>query len=353
MSTIYDVARSAGVSPKTVSRVINGDAPVAARTRATVEAAMGALGYVPSSAARTMRSQRTGLVGLVSGAISGRQAENGFAGLPDLQIVQGIQQELAKKGLTLLMSDTGGDLAAAPGLFRTLREHRVEGIFYVASHHMGIELADIAGTAPVVLVNAFDGSGTPSVLPDDLHGQETLTAALIAGGHRRIGFLTLPVGLVAHTLRLEGYRRALAAAGIAYDAALVIDADRDGAPEEQAAIGAALEAMLALETPPSALLCGNDRLAVAIYGQLRARGLAVPQAMSVAGYDDYRVVSETLFPPLTTMELPYRRMGEEAARLLLRELRGEEPMRAGTRISVKGELRWRSSVIPGPALREA
>ena len=88
----------AGVSPKTVSRVINGDAPVNARTREAVEAAMGELGYVPSSAARAMRSQRTGLVGLVTGAISGPQAEGGTSGLPDLQIVQGIQRVLAERG---------------------------------------------------------------------------------------------------------------------------------------------------------------------------------------------------------------------------------------------------------------
>lgn len=348
MPTIYDVARTAGVSPKTVSRVINGDAPVNARTREAIEAAMGSLGYVPSSAARAMRSHRTGLVGLVTGAISGPATSGGATGLPDLQIVQGIQRALAARGLTLLISDTGGDLGRAPQLFRTLREHRVEGVFYVASHHMRIDLPDVGAAGPLVLVNAFDGAGTPCVLPDDVHGEETLTARLIAEGHRRIGFLTLPSGLVAHRLRLDGYRRALAAAGIGYDGALVIDADRDGGPDEKVAIGAAIDAMMATGAPPTALLCGNDRLAVAVYGLLRARGLAVPERMSVAGYDDYRVISETLHPPLTTMELPYLRMGEEAARLMIGALRGSAPIEAGTRVEVRGELRWRGSVMPGP-----
>lgn len=353
MPTIYDVARTAGVSPKTVSRVINGDAPVNARTREAIEAAMGQLGYVPSSAARAMRSQRTGLVGIVAGAISGRPAEGGAAGLPDVQIVQGIQRGLAAEGLTLLISDTGGDLATAPRLFRTLREHRVEGVFYVAPHHMRIDLPGVAGSEAVVLVNAFDGAGTPCVLPDDAHGEETLTAALVAEGHRRIGFLTLPAGLVAHDLRLAGYRRALEAAGIAYDPALVVDVDRDGGPEEQVAVGAAIDAMMATGAPPTVLLCGNDRLAVAVYGILRARGLAVPERMSVAGYDDYRVISETLHPPLTTMELPYLRMGEEAARLMIGALRGGVPLERGTRVEVRGALRWRASVVPGPARPQA
>jgi LacI family transcriptional regulator len=175
-----------------------------------------------------------------------------------------------------------------------------------------------------------------------------LTAALIARGHRRIGFLTLPEAVVAHGLRLQGYRRALADSGIAYDPALVADADREGGPEERAVLLAAIDAMLALPAPPTVLCCGNDRLAVTVYGILRARGVAVPEEMSVAGYDDYRVISETLFPPLTTMELPYARMGEVAAEIMLGDLRGKEPIAHGARSCVQGELRWRASVLEGP-----
>lgn len=348
MATIYDVAKAAGVSPKTVSRVMNGDAPVNVRTRELVEATMTSLGYVPSSAARAMRSQRTGLVGLVAGAISGPQAAGGATGLPDLQIVQGIQRTLAESGMTLLISDTS-EPGRVPQLVRTLREHRVEGLFYVAGHHQRIELPDGARAARMVLVNGFDDAGTPCVLPDDTEGQWALTAALIARGHRRIGFLTLPAALVAQGLRLEGYARALAEAGIAYDPALVVETNPSGAPQEREVLQAAIDGMLALKVPPTVLCCGNDRLAVAVYGILRARGVKVPEGMSVAGYDDYRVISETLYPQLTTMELPYGRMGEAAARLMLGELRGDQPVAIGARILVEGELRWRDSVTPGPA----
>ncbi|MFT4162153.1 LacI family DNA-binding transcriptional regulator [Shinella sp.] len=347
MATIYDVAKIAGVSSKTVSRVMNGDAPVNARTREAVEAAMRQLEYVPSSAARTMRSGRTGLVGLVTGAISGSQVGGG--GLPDLFIVQAIQRTLAAEGLTLLISDTGGDIERVPTLARTLREHRVEGLFYVAKHHMQVDLPLAGHGDPLVLVNAFDTAGTPCVVPEDSHGQHALVARIVAAGHRRIGFLTLAGALVAQGLRLDGYRRALEEAGIAYDPALVIDADRYGAPEERAALDEALDRLLALDEPPTVLCCGNDRLAVAVYGLLRARNIAVPDGMSVAGYDDYQVISETLYPQLTTMELPYARMGEMAARLMLGELRGDTPIVAGTRKEVPGELCWRDSVIPGPA----
>jgi LacI family transcriptional regulator len=327
--------------------VMNGDAPVNVRTRELVETAMSQLGYVPSSAARAMRSNRTGLVGLVTGAISGPQAAGGATGLPDLQIIQGIQQVLADYGLTLLISDTGGRPGRIAQLLRTLREHRVEGIFYVAPHHQRIALPE-ASHSRLVLVNAFDDADTPCVLPDDTDGQHRLTAALVAEGHRRVGFLTLPKSLVAYGLRRKGYRRALEAASIPYDRKLVIVGDHDGLPIERERLSDAIDSLLALDSPPTVICCGNDRLAVAVYGILRARGIPVPEHISVAGYDDYRVISETLFPQLTTMELPYRRMGEMAARLLLGDLHGREPLTPGGRIEVKGELRWRASVVPGP-----
>ena len=177
-------------------------------------------------------------------------------------------------------------------------------------------------------------------------------AALIARGHRRIGFLTLPPSLVAHGLRLEGYRRALGEAGIACDPALVVDADRDGPPEERVAIQAAIESHAgAAGAADGGLLRqrpdGGD-------GLRHPEGRAASRCrrtMSVAGFDDYRVISETLYPQLTTMELPYARMGEAAARLMLNDLRGGETVPEGTRILVKGDLRWRASVVPGPASR--
>jgi LacI family transcriptional regulator len=334
-----------------VSRVLNGDSPVNADTRRLVENAMESLAYVPSSAARTMRSNRTGLVGLVSGAISGQPAEGAVSGLPDLQIVRGIQKILADVGITLLIADIAGDAQRIAQLIRTLREHRVEGLFYVADHHLAIDLPDSARTVPLVLVNAFDDANDPCVLPDDEHGQHALTSELLARGHRRIGYLSLGQSLVAHRLRLRAYQRALGEADIDFDPALVADADRGGRPGERALMQSEIERLMALPEPPTVLCCGNDRLAVAAYGILRARGIAVPEQMSVAGYDDYRVISETLYPQLTTMELPYARMGEAAARMMLALLRdGEAPEE--TRIVVRGELRWRDSVIAVPVKNE-
>ena len=140
MATIYDVARVAKVSPKTVSRVLNGDAPVGRETRVAVEAAIAQLGYVPSNAARMMRSNRSGLVGLITGAISTTQEPTQPAGLPDLFIVQGIQQAMAQSGMTLMIADTGGQLDKAAPLIQTFLCHRVEGLIYVAEYHQHVAL---------------------------------------------------------------------------------------------------------------------------------------------------------------------------------------------------------------------
>lgn len=347
LPTIYDVARTAGVSPKTVSRVINRDALVRDKTRDLVERAIAELGYMPSRAARSMRSSQSGLVGVLTGAINGRNSAGAASGLPAFLIVQQIQSMMAAEGMTALISDIGGQTDRIPQLLRDLGEHRVEGIFYVAAHHQLVSLP-WESDRPLVLVNAFDDHGTPCILPDDAHGQYELTNALITQGHRRIGYLTLPEHFTAQKLRLDGHNRALHDAGIAVDPRLIIAGDEQGDLSEREHLSNAIDHLLALEQPPTVLCCANDRLAIAIFGMLRARGISVPEQMSVAGYDDYRVISETLYPQLTTMELPYQAMGEAAARLMLGTLRGEQPLTTGTRIAVRGGLRWRASVMPGP-----
>ena len=347
LPTIYDVARSAGVSPKTVSRVINRDALVRDKTRDRVERAIAELGYMPSRAAQAMRSTQSRLVGILTGAVNGRHSAGAASGLPAFLIVQKIQSMMAAQGITALISDIDGQTDRIPQLLRYLGEHRVEGIFYVAEHHQLVELP-WQSDRPLVLVNAFDDHGTPCILPDDVQGQYELTNALIAQGHRQIGYLTLPERLIAQKLRLEGHNRALHDAGIAVDPRLIIAGDEEGECSEREHLSNALDHLLALEQPPSVLCCANDRLAITIFGMLRARGISVPEQMSVAGYDDYRAISETLYPQLTTMELPYQAMGDAAARLMLGKLREDQTLTAGTRIAVKGELRWRASVIPGP-----
>jgi LacI family transcriptional regulator len=347
MATIYDVARVAKVSAKTVSRVLNGDAPVGAETREAVEAAMLALGYVPSNAARMMRSQKSGLVGLITGAISLPTEPMQPQGLPDLFIVQGIQRAMAASGMTLMIADTGGRLDRVPHLIQTFLRHRVEGLIYVAEFHQKVELPKVPATTPLVLANCFDDIGTPAVLPDDARGQHDLVTRLIAAGHRRIAYLTLPIHMVANTLRRKGYAEALAQAGIAYDGALVDCADYEGREDESQILWDIIDRMLRLPEPPTVLCCGNDKMAVRVYGILRSRGVKVPDEISVAGYDNYRVIAETLFPPLTTVDLSYTAIGMRAAQRLLSMVAAPSASDAGEDhkpMLVSGPVYWRGSV---------
>lgn len=343
MATIYDVARLAGVSPKTVSRVLNGDGPVGQDKREAVQAAMDALGYVPSNAARMMRSARSGLVGLITGAISMAEGSKP-TGLPELVIVQGIQQAFSRTQMTLMIADTGGRLDRVPALVDTFLRHRVEGLIYVAEYHQEVRLPPIPAGTPLILANCFDKTGTPAVLPDDRRGMLDLTRRLIAAGHRRIGYLTLFSTLPATLLRSDGYRAALAEAGLSYDPALVAPCELESPEGETQLLWDAIDRMLALPDPPTVFCCGNDKMALKVYGILRSRGLRIPEEISVAGYDNHRVIAETLFPPLTTVELPYKAMGARAAQMLLDAISGESRNDPGPHL-VGGPVHWRASVI--------
>ena len=343
MATIYDVAKAAGISVKTVSRVLNGDGPVGRETRAAVEAAIAALGYVPSSAARMMRSNKSGLIGLITGAISNVVETTDPGGLPDLFILQGLQRVISRSGKTLMIADTDGRADRVAPLIRTFLQHRVEGLIYIASYHQKVDLPKLPSDTPMVLANCFDDIGTPSILPDDQRGQRDLVSSILAAGHRRIAYLTLRPDMEATRLRLEGYREALAAGGITHDPALVQDCDLEGREGETQLLWDAIDRMLRLPDPPTVICCGNDKMALKVYGILRSRGLKVPAEISVAGYDNYRVIAETLYPPLSTVDLPYAAMGVRAAQRLLAMIAGDAPVEAGPTL-VSGPVHWRASV---------
>ena len=343
MATIYDVARIAGVSTKTVSRVLNDDAPVRKQTREVIEKAIADLGFVPSNAARMMRSNKSGLVGLITGAISMSPEPQQPAGLPELFIVQGIQRALAPSGMTLMIADTGGLVANAAPLIDTFLRHRVEGLIYVAEYHQKVALPCVPADVALVLANCYDDLGSPAILPDDQRGERELVSRIIASGHRRIAYLGLRAEVEAGRLRTEGYCDALTAAGIPVDPVLVAICDLPDREAETRLLIQTINRMLHLPDPPTVLCCGTDKMALEVYGILRSLGLKLPDQISVAGYDDYRVISEQLYPPLTTVDLPYRAMGERAGQRLLALISGE-PQNDPAVERVAGPVCWRASV---------
>ncbi len=324
MATIYDVARAAGVSPKTVSRVLNGDAPVKKHTKDAVNKAIAELGYVPSTAARAMRSNKSGLVGLITGAISLSPNRSENSGLPDLYIVQGIQRAMEASGKTLLIADTGGQMDRVPQLIRTFEEHRVEGLLYVADHHREVSLPPVSPSTKLVLANCFDHQGTPSILPNDYQGQVNLVNSLIAKGHRRIAYLSLSTHHEATSLRISGYKDALSSAKIEFDPNLLVPAEIENSDDDAGVqlLWDAIDRVLSLPEPPTVICFGNDRMAMRAYGILRSRGVSLPDDLSVAGYDGHRLITDTLYPTLTSAELPYAAIGIRATELLLGMING-------------------------------
>ena len=168
----------------------------------------------------------------------------------------------------------------------------------------------------------------------------------MSAGHRRIAYLTLGRTHLATQLRLKGYKTALGEAGIEFDPDLVASTDLFGTPGEHQLIWDALDRFLRHDNPPTAICCGNDRLAMAVYGILRDRGVDVPDQISVVGYDDHRLVSETLYPALTTAELPYTAMGARAADLLLNMIAEPDAAAPAEPVLVSGQVVERASLKP-------
>lgn len=343
VATIYDVAKRSGVSPKTVSRVLNGDAPVHKKTKAAVDQAIRDLNFVPSQAARMLRSKTSGLIGLITGAISHAPEPTAPSGLPDLIIVQAIRKELAAHGKVLMIADTGDKVETVPALAKTFTRHRADGLIYVADHHSEVDIDFGSADCPVMLVNCYDRSASPCVLPDDRAGMEALVMRLIQAGHERIGYLALNPKMPAAKLRLEGYLAAHTMAGLTTDMDLVAHVHASAADQSRDMLSAALEQLLFINSPPTVICCGNDVMAMRVYGLLRSRSLRVPEDISVAGFDDHRAISEMLFPQLTTVELPYRTMGRIAAQIMLGIIEGDSSASRSPTL-VRGPVVWRSSV---------
>jgi LacI family transcriptional regulator len=305
--TIRDVARGAGVSPSTVSVVLNNvhGARVAPDTRRRVTEAARRLGYAADPTARALRTQRTHTIGFLSDEI----ATTPYAG----RLVQGAQEAAWRRGMLLLLLNTGGDAAHEQEAISTLVHRRVDGIVYATMYHRVVEVPRIRAGIPLVLLDARPaGGGVPCVVPDERAGAAAAATELLEHGHRRIAFVQDADGVPAAAERLEGFRETLAAHGIALDADLVV-------AEHPSAAGGrrALLRLLDLPDPPAAVFCFNDRMAMGAYQVAAARGLRIPEDLSVVGFDDQREVADALWPGLTTVALPHHAMGVWAVEALM------------------------------------
>lgn len=316
-STIIDVARRAGVSIATVSRVINGTAKVSEETTQRVNAAIAELNYQPSSIARGLASQKTKTIGLLTNEISVP-----FFG----PILRGIEAVASEFGFGLLINCTQGKPSSGPGYHRRLGPHNTDGLLVFAGTLADEELAYLYHLGfPVVLLHQSPPPGLkiPSITFENKGGARRLVDHLIeVHGYRRIAFLRGPENHEDSHWRETGYREALRAHGIPFDPELVAIGDFS---QEIAcrATGSWLRNGIQFE----AIFAGDDEGAFGAITALQKAGQRVPEDVAVVGFDDVHL-AHYLFPALTTVKAPVEQAGREAARQLICLLQREsaEPL---------------------------
>ncbi len=309
MSTIHDVAEKAGVSIKTVSRVLNDASSVSVKTRERIEKAMQSLDFAPSAAARMLRGRPTDLVAVIAEKLTTTPDSS--------EIIKGIQSVCEERGKMLIIGETGGKASSANRLVADMRTRRVEAFIFATPFHRSVTLQEMLGQTPTVLANCFESAQRyATVIPDDEGGGYAAAQAVLEAGHKKIAFLQLIAGMVATGLRLRGFQRAMQDHGVTPNAKWVLHGAEDGGEEgsEFSHLSDQIERLFAGASRPTAILCGNDKMALRVIFILQRRGLRVPEDVSVVGFDDFRLISEALVPGLTTVALPYREIGEIAAR---------------------------------------
>ncbi|MGW2332823.1 LacI family DNA-binding transcriptional regulator [Streptomyces sp. NPDC001685] len=312
MATMADVARSAGVSVATVSHVLNGTRPVLPHTRQAVLDAVDELGYTPNTLARSLVTSRTRSIGLAVSAISNPYFT---------EILQGVEAAALERGYGLLIADPHDDPRHEREVAQLLHERRVDGMI-VAPSPDPRELLSYLGRhkVPAVLLDrVVDLSSDGSLVCDQICAESAApTARLVthlAGlGHRRIGMVAGLPGLSTTVERLAGYRDGLAAAGLAYDGDLVVHGDSESPGAEQA-----IAALLALASPPTALVTANNAMTIGALRGLREHRLSVPGDIALCCFDDF-AWADLFSPRLTVIAQPSREIGAEAVRMLLDRL---------------------------------
>lgn len=307
-TTIRSVAERAGVSVKTVSRVIGGHPNVSEATRSRVREVMAQMEYTPSAAARSLRGQHKGAVTII--------ADNLTTTPDSFEIVRGVREVTEREAHLLMIGETSGDRAVFATLLDEFRSQRSAAILKVTMSHQQVFVEQRVNQSPMVLVNCFEAYDRyPTVVPDDRGGSAAATSALLGLGHDRVALVGLLPDMVATRLRHHGYLEAHADAGVPVDDRLVRHAVSTTEADEFAPLADVLEELFALDEPPTAVMCGNDKMALRTLMWVQQRGHVVPDDVSVVGFDDYRLITENTLPRLSTVQLPYFEMGRHAAQL--------------------------------------
>jgi LacI family transcriptional regulator len=306
-----DVAEQAGVSVTTVSHVINNTRPVKPETRSRVEQAMRVLGYQPNVLARSLRRGKTNTIGVI---------------LPDnanpyfAEVVRGIEDTSFAHDFSVILCNSDNDLDKEHLYTNVLIEKQVAGIIFVAAglSEENIHNLQLRGVPAVLVDRQVSGIQLDSVFANNRQGGYLAARHLIELGHTSIACITGPGGVRSSSERVAGYRQALEAGEIDFDAQLVIAGDFQYQSGYEAAAQLVEQGSL-----PSAVFACNDLMAVGVYRFANEQQLHIPDDMSIIGFDDIPLAGFTQ-PPLTTVHQSKTKMGSRAAELLIERIANQD-----------------------------
>ncbi|HHI5410056.1 transcriptional repressor PurR [Vibrio metoecus] len=330
MATMKDIARLAGVSTSTVSHVINKSRFVSDEIAERVNNAAQQLNYAPSALARSLKMNRTKTIGMLV-----TTSTNPFFG----EVVKGVERSCYHKGYNLILCNTEGDNQRMKASINTLLQKRVDGLLLMCSTLEG-ERLDVFDRYPDIPVVVMDWGpilfASDKIQDNSLQGGYMAAKHLIECGHKEIGCITGPLIRHQAQMRYEGYKRALAEAGIAINPDWIVESDFECEGGYQA-----FEKLYERGKLPSALFVCNDMMAMGVIQAASQRGLRVPDDLSLIGYDDVHI-AKFMTPALTTIHQPKYRLGKAAVDTLLYRL--ENPDTTAQVVQLEPTLVVRSSV---------
>lgn len=330
MATMKDIARLAGVSTSTVSHVINKSRFVSDEIAERVNNAAQQLNYAPSALARSLKMNRTKTIGMLV-----TTSTNPFFG----EVVKGVERSCYHKGYNLILCNTEGDNQRMKASINTLLQKRVDGLLLMCSTLEG-ERLDVFDRYPDIPVVVMDWGpilfASDKIQDNSLQGGYMAAKHLIECGHKEIGCITGPLIRHQAQMRYEGYKRALAEAGLGIHPDWIIESDFECEGGYQA-----FEKLYERGKLPSALFVCNDMMAMGVIQAANLRGLRVPDDLSLIGYDDVHI-AKFMTPALTTIHQPKYRLGKAAVDTLLYRL--ENPDTTAQVVQLEPTLVVRSSV---------
>ena len=324
--SIQKIARLAGVSVATVSRVLNNNSTVKEKNRKKVLQAITESNYQPNLLARQLRTARSLMILVMVSDIS-----NPFCA----EVVKGIEEEAEKNGFRILLCNSGSEIERSRSSLGLLTGKMVEGVITMNAFSKLPEMSQLIRNTPWVQCAEYSDNGDTSCVGiDDISCAQTVVDYLAKAGYRRIAMINHDLSYNYARLRQQGYVQQLAQQGLSWQAISYADALSFSAGKE------ATMRLLAENEQPDAIFTVSDTLAAGVMAAIQAVGLSVPEDIAVVGFDGTEI-SEMFYPPLTTLAQPSREMGREAFRLIQQRI--EQPEKPPERVIMQAHLVKRAS----------